>query len=251
MTPRTIGGAGEGDPTKGENKQRKYKYKDKEAALAARRTRRNRARKERRRRARKHLMATGRVLEAQRIVQRGSSKEQKQKVRHRFARNVQRTKQQRRRRQAVNRRIWQGAARDYAKARGSGDSRCAARQRGTGRSQCTSHWWTIQRYETPTQPWVAVGSSTTDCAPKVGRSEDDGVLLKIKIQIQGKVYVALVDSGASRNYASPEAVVDWELPGTPDVVHLELADGSKFVQLRRFRVSCARQAKSAVMRILQ
>ena len=72
-----------------------------------------------------------------------------------------------------------------------------------------------------------MGSSTTDCAPKVGRVEDDGVLFKIKIQIQGKVYVALVDSGASRNYASPEAVVDWELPGTPDVVHLELADGSK------------------------
>ena len=78
-----------------------------------------------------------------------------------------------------------------------------------------------------TQPWVAVGSSTTDCAPKVGRNEDDGVLLKIKIQIQGKAYVALVDSGASRNYASPDAVVEWELQGTPDVVHLELADGSK------------------------
>ena len=39
--------------------------------------------------------------------------------------------------------------------------------------------------------------------------------------------MALVDSGASRNYASPEAVVEWELQGTPDVVHLELADGSK------------------------
>ena len=86
-----------------------------------------------------------------------------------------------------------------------------------GEASVPSHWWTIQQVrQTPTQPWVAVGSSTTDCAPKVGRSEDDGILLKIKIQIQGKVYVALVDSGASRNYASPEAVVDWELPGTPD-----------------------------------
>ena len=81
--------------------------------------------------------------------------------------------------------------------------------------------------EAPTQPWVAVGSSTTDCAPKVGRSEDDGVLIKIKIQIQGRTYVALVDFGASENYASPEAVVQWELLGTPDVVHLELVDGSK------------------------
>ena len=72
-----------------------------------------------------------------------------------------------------------------------------------------------------------MGSSSTDCAPKVGRAEDDGILLKIKIQIQGKTYVTLVDSGASRNYASPDAVVDWELPYTPELVHLELADGSK------------------------
>ena len=42
---------------------------------------------------------------------------------------------------------------------------------------------TSSEMEAPTQPWVAVGSSTTNCAPKVGRSEDDGVLLKIKIQI--------------------------------------------------------------------
>ena len=231
--PRTTGGAGEGDPTKEENKQRKYKYEDKETALAARRTRRNRARKERRRRARKHLMAAGRVLEAQRIVQRGSSKEQKQKVRHRFARNVQRTKQQRRRRQAVNRRIWQELRATTQKredletldAQPVNEEQGEASVRPTGGQSSGK--------ETPTQPWVAVGSSTTDCAPKVGRSEDDGVLLKIKIQIQGKVYVALVDSGASRNYASPEAVVDWELPGTPDVVHLELADGSKICSTQK------------------
>ena len=35
----------------------------------------------------------------------------------------------------------------------------------------------------PAQPWVAVDSSTTDCAPKIGRSEDDGISLKIKKQI--------------------------------------------------------------------
>ena len=120
-----------------------------------------------------------------------------------------------------------GAARDYAKVGGSGDSRCAARQRASQEKSTNVPLTEIQRTDAPTQPWVAVGSSTTDCAPKVGRSEDDGVLLKIKIQIQGRTYVALVDSGASRNYASPDAVVEWELQGTPDVVHLELADGSK------------------------
>ena len=120
-----------------------------------------------------------------------------------------------------------GAARDYAKVGGSGDSRCAARQRANGKANDRPVGGKSSEIEAPTQPWVAVGSSTTDCAPKVGRSEDDGVLLKIKIQIQGRTYVALVDSGASRNYASPKAVVLWELPGTPDVVHLELANGSK------------------------
>ena len=72
-----------------------------------------------------------------------------------------------------------------------------------------------------------MGISTTDYAPKIGRTEDDGILFKIKIQIQGKAYVALIDSGASRCYTSPKAVVEWELPGTPKLVNLELADGSK------------------------
>ena len=128
-------------------------------------------------------MAAGRVLEAQRIVQRGSAKEQKQKVRHRFARNVQRTKQQRRRRQAVNRRIWQELRATTQKredpetldAQPVNEEQGEASVRPTG-GQSSGN-------EAPTQPWVAVGSSTTDCAPKVGRSEDDAVLLKIKIQI--------------------------------------------------------------------
>ena len=196
--------------------------------MAARKQRRNRARAERRRRARVHLMAAGKVIEAQRKVQRGSSTPQKKaNGRRRFAKSVRRTKQKRRRRQAVNRRIWQELRATTQKwetpetptAQPVNEEQGEASDRPTG-GQSSSN-------EAPTQPWVAVGSSTTDCAPKVGRSEDDGVLFKIKIQIQGKVYVALVDSGASRNYASPEAVVDWELPGTPDVVHLELADGSK------------------------
>ena len=67
--------------------------------MAARRQRRNRARAERRRRARVHLMGAGRVIEAQRQVQRGSSAPQKKaNGRHRFAKSVRRTKQKRRRR---------------------------------------------------------------------------------------------------------------------------------------------------------
>ena len=70
--PRIKGGVGEGTPTKIKRKQ-KWKYENRETAMAARKQRRNRARAERRRRARVHLMAAGKVIEAQRKVQRGSS----------------------------------------------------------------------------------------------------------------------------------------------------------------------------------
>ena len=47
------------------------------------------------------------------------------------------------------------------------------------------------------QPWFAVGSSTTDCAPKVSREIDDGILFKVKVSMYGRTYTALIDSGAS------------------------------------------------------
>ena len=172
-------------------------------------------------------MAAGQVIEAQRTIQRGTSTPSKKTVRHRFAKSIRRTKQQRKRRHAVNERIWQElratsqkwetpetpTAQPVIEEKGKADDRPIGGQ--------------SSRTEALTQPWVAVGSSTTDCAPKVGRNEDDGILLKIQVQIQGRTYVALVYSGASRNYAAPEAVANWELPSTPDLVHLELADGSK------------------------
>ena len=65
--PQTAGGAGEETPTK-IKRQEKWKYVNRETAMAARKKRRNRARAERRRRARSHLMAAGKVIEAQRKV---------------------------------------------------------------------------------------------------------------------------------------------------------------------------------------
>ena len=96
---------------------------------------------------------------------------------------------------------------------------------GETSGRCTSG--KSSRKQTPNRPWVAVGSSTTDCAPEIGRSEDDKILFKINVHIEGRTYTALVDSGASRCYASPIAVDTWELQYTPELVHLELADGSK------------------------
>ena len=83
------------------------------------------------------------------------------------------------------------------------------------------------RKQTPNRPWVAVGSSTTNCAPKIGRSEDDGILFKISVHIEGRTYATLIDSRASRCYASPIVVNTWELQYTPKLVHLELVDSSK------------------------
>ena len=196
--------------------------------MAARKQRRNWARAERRRRARSHLMAAAKVIEAQRKVQRGTSTPTKKaNARPRFSKSVQRAKTETKKAPGSESAHMVGAAATMQKWE---DPETPAAQpvnvqSGEINERPVDGRFSVQ--DAPTQPWVAVGSSTTDCAPKVGRTEDDGVLFKIKIQIQGRTYVALVDSGASRNYAAPEAVVAWELQGTPDVVHLELVDGSK------------------------
>ena len=195
--------------------------------MVARRSKSNRAQKERRRRARQHLMAAGRVLEAQHKVQRGSSKKQKQRVRHRFARNVQRAQQRRRRRQVVNRRIWEELRVTTQKSKDAETLivQPAMEQKGQASDHHTGGQHSMKIASN--QHWVAVGSSTTDCAPSVGRKEDDGILFRVEMQLCGRSYVALVDLGASRCYASPD-VVEWlEQPCTPKLVHLELVDGLK------------------------
>ena len=85
------------------------------------------------------------------------------------------------------------------------------------------------------QPWLAVGNNTTDCAPKVSREIDDGILFKVKVSMYGRTYTALIDSGASRCYVSPETVDLLELQCTPELVHLELADGSKIRSTSKVR----------------
>ena len=197
-------------------------------------------------------MAAGKVIEAQRKVQhRTSTPTKKANARRRFSKSVQRAKQKRRRRQAVNRRIWQELCATTQKGEDPETPAVQPVNMHLGKTNERPVGGKSSEMEAPTQPWVAVGSSTTDCTPKVGRSEDDGVLFKIKIQIQGKVYVALVDSGASRNYASPEAVVDWELPGTPNVVHLELADGSKIRSTQKIPGVMRTAGKSSALRTSQ
>ena len=129
-------------------------------------------------------MAAGKVIEAQRKIQRGTSTPMKKpNARRQFSKLVQRAKQKRRRRQAVNRRIWQ-ELRATTQKREDPETPTMQPinvQSGEVNERPVDGKSSVQ--DAPTQPWVAVGNSTTDCAPKVGRSEDDGILFKIKIQI--------------------------------------------------------------------
>ena len=76
--------------------------------------------------------------------------------------------------------------------------------------------------------WVAIGAENEDTAKaNVGRQVKDGVLLKVTVSIEGRPVVALIDSGASQSYITPETVAVCELKCVPSVLHLELADGTK------------------------
>ena len=63
----------------------------------------------------------------------------------------------------------------------------------------------------PPRSWIAVGNRSTNCTSRTGRQVTDGVLLKLTASILGQQLIALVDSGASRCYISPEAVTSLGL----------------------------------------
>ena len=98
-----LGGISVQEPTI----KRKYKYETKDIAVAAAKKRKNRARKDRRCRAKQHLTAAQKKkMHEEKMIQ-GRTKEQKIRAREQFRKEIKRTKQQRRRRQAINRQIWQ------------------------------------------------------------------------------------------------------------------------------------------------
>ena len=61
----------------------------------------------------------------------------------------------------------------------------------------------------------------------VERAVSDGILFKVAVSIAGRHRIGLIDSGASRCYMSPKTVALCELVLNPEILHLELADGSK------------------------
>ena len=100
-----MNGAGGSLPTK--KKKRRYKYDSKECAEDVSRRKRNRARSDRRRRAHKRLMAAEEEKARTRLQRRGGAKSWKKSVKRRYSRDLRLNKQRRKRRQEVNRQIWQ------------------------------------------------------------------------------------------------------------------------------------------------
>ena len=74
---------------------------------------------------------------------------------------------------------------------------------------------------------TAVQTTSAASAPK--RELKDGLLLYIPIRIFGKPAKALVDSGASRNFISPAAVVRLGVFTTHENCALELANGQRIL----------------------
>ena len=78
------------------------------------------------------------------------------------------------------------------------------------------------------QQWVALGDiEESDEKTIAGRRVKDGILFRVTVSVTGRKLIALIDSGASQCYMSPDAVAICELECQPAEVHLELADGSK------------------------
>ena len=61
----------------------------------------------------------------------------------------------------------------------------------------------------------------------VDRKIEDGILFRIALSAVRRRCVAFIDSGTSQSYISPEIVTLCELQLSLNLIHLELADGSK------------------------
>ena len=77
------------------------------------------------------------------------------------------------------------------------------------------------------QHWLAIEAEEAGTLSSVERAVVDGILFKVTVSISGRRKIGLIDSGASRCYMSPETAVHCELNLNQEILHLELADGSK------------------------
>ena len=81
----------------------------------------------------------------------------------------------------------------------------------------------------PAQQWVAVDSQDPPTVPSTQRSQEDGILLIVPAQLYGHRVRALVDSGATRCYTSPDIQLAAGINCTASNTFLELADGTQIL----------------------
>ena len=142
---------------------------------------------------------------------------------------MQKKIQQRRRHREVNRQIW---ARLQALTDKVQSTETTLLQLASGEDKTVRNHPTDQKILEQAMAgrhWVAIGEEAEDNQAKasVGRNVCDGMLFKVAVLLNGRRCIALVDSGASQSYVSPELATLAELNCVPSVLHLELADGSK------------------------
>ena len=226
----------------------KYKYGSREEALAARKDRASRARRERRRRAAEHLMAAP-STEKVHIQKRGGQKAWKTSVRRKYNRDVRRQKQRKQRRQAVNRQIWERLQATMPRVEEKATSLLQPTNAGKEETSVHLTGREILQQATTGQQWVALGEDNeAEETTIVGRKIKDGILFRVTVSVAGRQLIALIDSGASQCYMSPDTVALCELECQPAEIHLELADGSK-VQATQQTLAIPCTVKSAVCNV--
>ena len=221
-----MNGASGSLPTK--KKKRIYKYDSKECAEDVSRRKRNRARSDRRRRAHKRLMAAEEEKARTRLQRRGGAKSWKKSVKRRYSRDLRLNKQRRKRRQEVNRHIWQRLQTFVSRVEEKATSPLQlSKQKEETRTHPPGEDLLIKAVAN--QHWVAIGEEEEESIMKAsaGRKIKDGILFRVTVSIGGQKCIALIDSGASQSYMAPATVARCELACEPALLHLELADGTK------------------------
>ena len=196
--------------------------------MAAEKTRRNRARRQRRRHAMEHLMAAHEEIESPTMRKRGGQKQWKMVMRRTYQCDLRRQKQQKKKCQAINRQIWRWLQALVPQVEETATSLMQLADTIEERTRIHQPGEDLLKQAMAGQHWIAIGDEAQEeQMTNAGRRVHDGILFRVAVSVAGRRLVALVDSGASQSYISPDAVSLCELDCSPVQVHLELADGSK------------------------
>ena len=136
----------------------------------------------------------------------GKKPRTKTAVRKRYRQDLQKKIQQRRRHREVNRQIW---ARLQALTDKVQSTETALLQLVSGEEKTVRNHPTDQKILEQAMAgrhWVAIGEEDEDNQAKasVGRNVCHGMLFKVAVMLNGRRCIALIDSGASQSYVSPE-----------------------------------------------